>query len=75
MNRLTLIILLIVLLVIIKLSYKNENFEQVGLINNEDKCFIYGDDYDACYANPSCTIGFLPNGATHCMHKFLYEDI
>ena len=38
-------------------------------------CQLYGNDYDSCYSDPSCTIGFLPNGATHCMHKFLYEDV
>lgn len=40
----------------------------------DDNCFIYGDNYNLCYSNPKCTIGFLPNGSTYCMKKFLQED-
>jgi hypothetical protein len=75
MNRIELIIILIIVLIAIRFTFSVEKFESVDLTQIQDKCFIYGDNYDACYANPSCTIGFLPNGATHCMHKFLYEDI
>lgn len=41
----------------------------------ESECWTYGDDYNSCYANSNCTIGFLPDGSTHCMKKFLQEDI
>lgn len=63
-----LIILLILVLVHRDISNKSEHFSSFS-------CLLYGDDYDSCYADPACTIGFLPNGETHCMHKFLYEDI
>lgn len=41
----------------------------------ENKCWTYGDDYNSCYSNSNCTIGFLPDGSTQCMKKFLQEDI
>lgn len=41
----------------------------------DSECWTYGDDYNSCYANSNCTIGFLPDGSTHCMKKFLQEDI
>ena len=65
-----LVIIMIAILVIIFFNQYAEHFD-----SNFDSCFLYGNDYDTCYANPSCTIGFLPNGSTHCMKKFLHEDI
>ncbi len=67
-------LLVLILITIYFLSYINsyiplDNFE------SQDNCFNYGDDYDLCYSKPGCTIGFLSNGSTHCMRKFLYEDI
>lgn len=41
----------------------------------ETECWTFGDDYNSCYANSNCTVGFLPDGSTHCMKKFLNEDI
>lgn len=41
----------------------------------DTECWIFGNDYNSCYANSNCTIGFLPDGTTHCMKKFLEEDI
>jgi len=42
---------------------------------NFTNCAIYGNDYDTCYADPECTIGFAPNGMTTCMKKFIHENI
>ncbi len=68
--------LLIAILALVSISLYNyvsndKYYEQFTRFS----CQLYGDDYDSCYSDPSCTIGFLPNGDTHCMHKFLYEDI
>lgn len=62
------LILIILIFIFIHLNHKRENFLQ-------SECFTYGDDYNACYSNSNCTIGFLPDGSTHCMKKFLNEDI
>jgi hypothetical protein len=81
-----LVIILIAILVIIFFNQYSEHFGSNFSSNfdsnfgsnfgsNFHSCFLYGNDYDRCYANPSCTIGFLPNGSTHCMKKFLHEDI
>jgi hypothetical protein len=43
--------------------------------NVESQCEAIGDDYNACYANPKCTIWFNPDGSTHCTKKFLQENI
>lgn len=43
--------------------------------NVESQCESLGDDYNACYANPKCTIWFNPDGSTHCTKKFLQENI
>ena len=51
----------------------------VGSCANKEKfeteCRAFGDNYNSCYANSNCTIGFLPDGSTQCMKKFLQEDI
>ncbi len=62
------LLLLLVLIVIYLMDRKNtrENFTN---------CAIYGGDYNACYSDPACTIGFAHGGMTTCMKKFLYEDI
>ena len=69
-----LIIIMIAILVYMFFNQYTEHFNW-NSNSNSNFCFRYGNDYDSCYANPSCTIGFLPNGSTHCMKKFLYEDI
>lgn len=72
------IFLLIMLFIIYFISIEkntNENFNQINFNQMEDECWTLGDDYNACYSSPNCTIGFLPNGSTHCMKKFLQEDI
>ena len=63
------IILLICILAFIYF-YNNRNKE-----NFESNCWVYGDNYNACYSDSKCTIGFLPSGATYCMKKFIEEDI
>ena len=70
-------LLVIILIAILVIMFFNSHAEHFGsnFNYNFDSCFLYGNDYDRCYANPSCTIGFLPNGSTHCMKKFLHEDI
>ena len=64
-----LILLLILILIVIYLMDRKNNRE------NFTNCAIYGNDYDTCYANPECTIGFAPNGMTTCMKKFIHENI
>ena len=61
-----LIIILILILVVIYSFEKREHFTN---------CDIYGGDYNACYSDPECTIGFAPDGITTCMKKFIHEDI
>ena len=73
-----LVIIMIAILVIIFFQSNAEHFDSnfdSNFGSNFHSCFLYGNNYDRCYANPSCTIGFLPNGSTHCMKKFLHEDI
>ena len=75
-----LVIIMIAILVIMFFNSYTEHFSSDSDSNsnsnsNFNSCFQYGNNYDTCYANPSCTIGFLPNGSTHCMKKFLQEDI
>ena len=41
----------------------------------QSECWEYGNDYNSCYSDSNCTIGFLSDGSTHCVKKFLYEDI
>lgn len=65
-----LIFLLIFLIIYILIFNSNCNFDKF-----ESECWIYGDNYNDCYSNSNCTIGFLPNGSTQCMKKFLQEDI
>ncbi len=62
------VIILMIMLVIIYLidMKKKEHFTN---------CAIYGGDYNACYSDPECTIGFAPDGMTTCMKKFIQEDI
>ncbi len=50
----------------------NTNGVNVGV---PSQCEVYGDDYDACYSNPECTIWFRPDGSTYCTKKFIHEDI
>lgn len=74
------ILFVILLIVIISYIYlflstnknKNvdENFNQIV-----DECWIFGNDYNSCYSAHNCTIGFLQDGSTHCMKKFLQENI
>lgn len=61
----------VILLCIILICIYKFNFKEKFMSN----CWIYGDDYNGCYSNSNCTIGFLPDGSTHCMKKFLYENI
>ena len=61
------LILITLIFLFIYFYHRRENFQS--------GCESYGDDYNACYSNSNCTIGFLPDGSTHCMKKFLYEDI
>ena len=61
------VILLALIFLFVYFYHRRENFEY--------GCEIYGNDYNACYFNSNCSIGFLPDGSTHCMKKFLYEDI
>lgn len=61
------IILISFIFLFIYFYHKKENFQS--------ECEIYGDDYNACYYDSKCTIGFRSDGSTHCMKKFLYEDI
>ena len=70
-------LLLIIMIAILVYMFFNPHTEYFNFNSNSNFkfCFQYGNDYDSCYANPSCTIGFLPNGSTHCMKKFLHEDI
>lgn len=63
-------VFVVLLCVILILIYKFNSEEK--FISN---CWMYGDDYNSCYSDSNCTIGFLPDGSTHCMKKFLYEDI
>jgi hypothetical protein len=68
MLNLFVILLILVLLFIYFYNYTyTEHFQ--------DECWIYNDNYNDCYSNSNCTIGFLPDGSTHCMKKFLNEDI
>lgn len=68
--------LFIILLVFILLFiYFYDKYILIDKENFQSECWSYGDDYNACYSNSNCTIGFLPNGSTHCMKKFLQEDI
>lgn len=68
--------LFIILLVLILLFiYFYSKYTLIGKENFQSECEAYGDNYNACYSNSNCTIGFLPNGSTHCMKKFLQEDI
>lgn len=53
----------------------NSNTYNMANENFEAECWTFGDDYNSCYANSNCTVGFLPDGSTHCMKKFLNEDI
>ncbi len=67
------------------LIFNTYNGKVNGKVNDEVKnkykenfksdCWTFGDDYNSCYANSNCTVGFLPDGSTHCMEKFLKEDI
>lgn len=41
----------------------------------KSQCETYGNNYDACYSNPKCTIWFKPDGSTYCTKKFIHEDI
>ena len=68
-------LIVIIMIVVLVYMFFNPHTEHFNFNSNFKFCFQYGDDYDSCYANPSCTIGFLPNGSTHCMKKFLHEDI
>ena len=68
-------LLVIIMIVVLVYMFFNPHTEHFNFYSNFNFCFRYGNDYDSCYANPSCTIGFLPNGSTHCMKKFLHEDI
>ena len=65
------IIIIFVLTIIYLLSSK----EFFNSFNNNLDCELYGNDYNSCYSNSNCTIGFKSDGSTHCMKKFLYEDI
>jgi len=60
-------VILITLIFLFIFIIERENFQS--------GCEVYGDDYNSCYSNSNCTIGFLQDGSTHCMKKFLYEDI
>lgn len=77
LNQFIIILLVIIMTIYILFNQKkkvntkiDEKFNQI-----EDECWMYGDDYNSCYSAPNCTIGFLPDGSTHCMKKFLQEDI
>ena len=61
---------ILIILIFLFISFYHKKKEK---FNSE--CVNYGDDYNACYSEPNCTIGFLPDGSTHCMKKFLYEKI
>ncbi len=61
------LILITLIFLFIYFYHRRENFQL--------ECEEYGNDYNACYSNSNCTIGFLPDGSTHCMKKFLHEDI
>ena len=63
--------LFIITMIIILLFIYCEN--KIDFFQSE--CWTFNDDYNACYSNPNCTIGFLSDGSTHCMKKFLYENI
>jgi hypothetical protein len=70
-----LLFIFILALIIISLFDKFIGKKYLEDFTTRFSCQLYGDDYDSCYSDPSCTIGFLPNGDTHCMRKFIYEDI
>lgn len=79
--KITLIITLILIFLLLyfynnnKLN-QNENIDlDLDKEKFESNCWIYGNDYNSCYSNSNCTIGFLDDGSTHCMKKFLEEDI
>lgn len=57
----------------LNLTFENNRYGEKEKFVSE--CWTYGDNYNACYSNSNCTIGFLPNGQTQCMKKFLQEDI
>ena len=75
------VILLIFIFVFFYFYHYNQSNPNSNSHNNmtkekfETECWAFGDDYNSCYANSNCTIGFLPDGSTHCMKKFLNEDI
>lgn len=46
----------IILITFIFFYHKRENFQY--------ECWIYGDDYNACYSNSNSIIGFLQDGST-----------
>jgi hypothetical protein len=66
---------IIFLTLIILFIYFYSKYTLTGKEKFQLECESYGDDYNACYSNSNCTIGFLPDGSTHCMKKFLQEDI
>lgn len=69
---------IILLIFILAFFYFNHHYQSNLKSHNENfnsECWIYGDDYNSCYSDLNCTVGFLPDGSTHCMKKFLQEDI
>lgn len=66
---------IIVTIIISIIYFYNFNIKEKFQKNTQLECWQYGNDYNSCYSNPNCTIGFLQDGSTHCMKKFFHEDI
>lgn len=75
------VILLIFIYVFFYFYHYNQSNPNSNAHNNMDKekfdteCWTFGDDYNSCYSNSNCTVGFLSDGSTHCTKKFLNENI
>ncbi len=75
MNKITILLVILLLFVFFVNKENFVNGFENNLLSNNNQCLQYGDDYNACYSNPSCTIWFRPDGSTYCTKKFLQENI
>ena len=74
-------IIIVILLIFIFIFFYFYHYNEINPNSNINKekfnsgCWTFDDDYNSCYSNSNCTIGFLPDGSTQCMDKFIKEDV